>query len=87
MFEDDSDSVTQLGKKIYEAIYRDDDNADLNPDDILTALAHTIIFQMSLVCPACRKNIAAKIRRELPAWVNYAGQLAASSQHPTGACH
>jgi hypothetical protein len=85
MSEDDFDSVTRLGERIHEAIYGD--SADLNHDDIISALANAIIFQMSLTCPACRKDIAAKIRRDLPAWVNHAGQLAASSKHPTGTCN
>jgi hypothetical protein len=48
----------------------------------MTALMNMVVFQMSLVCPICRKDIARKIKRDLPRMVIYASQIAASNEDP-----
>jgi hypothetical protein len=77
MFTDDPPQVEEIERKIQAIFYPSD--ATLPPyyefGHIMSALMNCIIFQMAMVCPICRKNIARKIKRDLPTMVAYASRL------------
>jgi hypothetical protein len=77
--ENETDPVKQIEQRIFEAIYTDD-APDFEINHVFSALMNMVVFQMAHVCPMCRKNIAARIRRDLPSMVNFAGQLAREFQ-------
>ena len=46
-----------------------------------------ISFQMALVCSKCRRNIARKLRADLPAMVSHAQQMQHRAQQEFGEFH
>ena len=54
---------------------------------ILAALEEAITFQMALVCSKCRRNIARKLRADLPAMLSHAGQMQRKAQQEFGEFH
>jgi hypothetical protein len=59
------------------AILYPNDTAAYRDDQVLTALARLIIFEMSTVsCPHCREKIADDLKRNIPAMLNEANQVA-----------
>jgi hypothetical protein len=88
MFTDNPTEVEEIERKILEAIHGAGTKYNFN--HIMSALMNTVVFQMALVCPTCRKNIARKIKRDIPGMVIHAGQLAATARAetpPGNKCH
>ena len=59
---------------------------------IFEALKESLIFQMSEVCPDCRRNIAKILKRSIPEMLRAADLLAAEyakeeGRPPAGHCH
>ena len=77
---DEIDEIMEIGRRIFAAIRGE--GTEYSFDQIMTALMNMVVFQMSLVCPICRKDIARKIKRDLPRMVIYASQIAASNEDP-----
>jgi hypothetical protein len=77
----DQKAYKQLGLKIYEVIKGED------PEIIPDALVSQITFQMSLVCPDCRKNIARKLKRAIPRMLAHATRTAVTYENPSASCH
>jgi hypothetical protein len=75
------DTALDLSKRIFDVI------KDEDPETILTALADQITFQMSLVCPDCRKNIARKLKRAIPRMLATATRTAVEYADPPASCH
>jgi hypothetical protein len=45
-------------------------------DVIFSALQNSITFQMSNLCPACRRNVAKELKRNIPAMLKQANEAA-----------
>jgi hypothetical protein len=52
----------------------------LDVEMVFTALRNVMTFYMATVCPDCRKNIARKLKREIPMMKANADRFAA--EHP-----
>jgi hypothetical protein len=90
MFTDDPPQVEEIERKIRDIFYPSDATKPAYEfGHIMSALMNCIIWQMSFVCPVCRKNIARKIKRDLPSMEMYAAKLYAISKSgkPPAECH
>jgi hypothetical protein len=76
-----TDAIRDLSEKIYEAV-KDEDF-----ETILGALVDQITFQMSLVCPGCRKNVARTLKRGIPSMLAHAARMAVQYDDPPASCH
>lgn len=75
--------IERLRRKIIDLTV--DDGAD--PDTIFSALQSAFVFWLSIVCRNCRRDIARKLRADIPAMLNNANQLAAADKTETPTCH
>jgi hypothetical protein len=50
-------------------------------ETIITALRDVLTFEMSLLCPVCRKRFAVQFKRRIPLMVIEANQMAAEAGH------
>jgi hypothetical protein len=85
-----NEQVTDLCDKILEVTTQDDGGPVAEPDVVFSALQRAFMFWMARYCLACRKNIARKLRADIPAMVNSASQFAAEIAAKTGkgqTCH
>jgi hypothetical protein len=79
----DHEQLGRLEQKIIDLTI--DDGAD--PDTIFTALQGAFVFWMSTVCLNCRRDVAKKLRANIPAMLNNANQVAAADKTETPTCH
>ena len=77
-----NDRIDELARKIVAGIINDDER---DYDIIFAALTHVFAFWMSCVCRNCRRDVARKLKADIPAMLNSASQLAAAGKPPT--CH
>ena len=82
----DENRVNEILQRVVEAL-RPEQGTEGGFDHILTALEHAFVFQMALACPRCRKNIARKLRSDLPMMLNKASSLARAAQQAHGEQH
>jgi uncharacterized protein YbaR (Trm112 family) len=70
-------------KRIFDAI----EEAEITDGDLIfEALKQQLVFRMAMVCPDCRRNIARKLKAEIPVMLASAAQFAASHGN-TPTCH
>ena len=77
--------LTELHDRLLEAIGPND-----TPNDVLEAALDLIGFELSMLCPDCRKRIGHAIQQAIPGIVKHADSVAkdyASSPARSYACH
>jgi hypothetical protein len=62
------DQIEALSRKIATVTI----DAGADGDVVFSALQHVFTFWMSRVCPACRRNVARKLKSDVPAMLNRA---------------
>ena len=80
-------ATTELHDRLLDAIYLDD-----SPHDVLDAALDLIGFQLSVLCPDCRKQAVRAIKRAIPGLVQHANEVAAEytaagAGTPSHTCH
>ena len=81
----DEEKVEAIAQRILEAVKPYQGKEGFG--SILAALEEMISFQMALVCSKCRRNIARKLRADLPAMVSHAQQIQHRAQQEFGEFH
>jgi hypothetical protein len=79
---DEDNKRRELGRAIVGAI----DNVELEMNTVFAALNEVFIYYMSQVCHVCRKNIAKKLKRDVPHMLMIANRCASISSD-TPNCH
>jgi hypothetical protein len=80
----DPEAYKHLSDQIYEVVKDEDD-----VDAVFSALVDQLTFHMSLGCPDCRKNIARKLKKEIPLMLAHANRMAAKYPYADSpaSCH
>jgi hypothetical protein len=65
--------TNEIADRIYETVKEDDVQSTLQ------AMVQIFIFEMSLICPACRERIAKRLVEIVPAMLTEASEIAASA--------
>ena len=80
----DIEKLCQLEQKINDVIH----DADVRDYDVIfSALRDVFTFWMSTVCSECRRDVARKLKADIPAMLNRASQFAAETKDDPPACH
>jgi hypothetical protein len=91
MFTDDPKPVVEIEQKIRAILFPPGATAPAYDfGHIMLALMNCIIWEVSFVCPVCRKNIMRQIKRELPSMEKYAAELytiSRAGKPPIKCCH
>jgi hypothetical protein len=82
--QDDTYEVCALSEKISNVIINDGGHTVTTA---LSALQDAFVHFMTRVCPDCRKNIAKKLKRDIPAMLEHANRVAAKRGPLSHQCH
>jgi hypothetical protein len=80
------DRVDALCARIQTAI----ENESEELEDVFTALTAVFVFNLSLLCPQCRKDVARELKRRVPDMLARANREAAARERDnerTITCH
>jgi hypothetical protein len=81
---DDADEVCALSEELCKIITSDGGHT---VPTALSALQDAFVHFMTLVCPDCRKNIARKLKRDVPEMLEHANRVAAKRGPSSHQCH
>jgi hypothetical protein len=82
----ENNRVAEIRHRVLEALGSEFGEQD-GMKHVLQALEDALVFHMALICPGCRKQVANKLRADIPRMLALAGNMAATVQQRFGEQH